>query len=94
MNYRLRFGRPALRRAATVPWRFIPFLTGREGIPFDSLHCSRREFRGPWVLILVGFKVLSTSMVSRNIRSILEYVWDPGQNTGFAATTGFGLQIV
>ena len=94
MNYRLRFGRPALRRAATVPWRFIPFLTGRADMPFDSLHCSRRELRGPWVLILVDFEILSTSMASRNIHSVLECVWDPGHNTGFTASTGLGLQIV
>lgn len=68
-DYRLRFGRPALRRAATVPWRFAPFLAGLADMPFDNLHCSRRELRGPWVSILVDLDILSTSMVSRGVYS-------------------------
>jgi len=38
-------------------------------MPFDSLHCSLRELRGPCVLILVDFEVLSTSMVSEGCHS-------------------------
>lgn len=38
-------------------------------MPFDNLHCSRRELRGPCVLILVDFEVLSTSMVSEGCHS-------------------------
>jgi hypothetical protein len=68
-GYRLRFGRPALRRAGTVPWRFTPFRAGLADMPFDNLHCSRRELRGPWVLILVDLEVLSTSIASRGTRS-------------------------
>jgi len=45
--YRLLLGRPAFRLAATPPCRFIPCLAGRGTMPFDFLHSSLLELRGP-----------------------------------------------
>lgn len=51
----LRDGLPAFRRAANPPCRFMPRRFGTGSIPFDFLHSSRREPRGPCVETNPGF---------------------------------------
>lgn len=47
--YRLRCDRPDFRLAASDPCLFISPNFGRAAKPFDVLHCSLRDSRGPLV---------------------------------------------
>lgn len=60
----LRFERPAFRRAAKVPCRFIPWGVGRGAMPFDFLHSSLLELRGPCVDVRFDCDSVSTCMES------------------------------
>ena len=72
-NYhRRRFALPDLRFATTIPCLLTrPDLFGRGVMPFDALHSSRREPRGPWVDTLAGAVAAgSATPVSSSIFSV------------------------
>lgn len=69
-DHRLRCDRPAFRRAASPPCRFMPFVLGCAGMPLDSRHCSRRDPRGPCVDIRVDDSFPAAAPESRSIASV------------------------
>lgn len=66
-SHRLRADFPALRLAATPPCLFIPRDLGRGANPFDFLHSSFREPRGPCVEI----RFVDDEVLSRSIRAVM-----------------------
>lgn len=71
----LRCDRPDFRRAAIPPCRFMPFNAGRAVMPFESLHCSRRELRGPCVDIRFGEvegPAPESSSIASSVKCLLE----------------------
>lgn len=80
----LLFERPGFRRPTATPCRFVPREAGRGFIPFDFLHSSLLEPRGPCVEMRLDCDSVSTCIESKQntvfIRCLtgLEGVPEPG----------------